>query len=175
MTYAAISEYFLLGKTLKSHGTAGRLRIMIEDQYKAYLRKDAFVFFDLNGSKVPFRISETEEGAHFVLALEDISDKKDSDFLSGRELWVPLESVKSRHQRSPRNIKNKWSEYRIEDELTKTIYTILRVEEFPQQLMAVIMINEKESLIPLSDQLITNIDKENKLIKMNIPEGLLDL
>ncbi len=148
---------------------------MVEDQYKGYLLKGAYVFFDLNSAKVPFQIMDIEDGNHFVISLEDVTNKKDSDYLSGLELWIPLNSVKPRHQHSPKNIPGKWHEYHIQDQQTKSIYKILRVEEFPQQMMAVIQLAEKEILIPLSDHLISSIEKENKIIHMDLPEGLLEL
>ena len=148
---------------------------MVEDQYKRYIQKGTFVFFDLNGSKVPFQIIATVNANHFVISLNDITNKKDSDYLSGLELWIPLDSVKPIHQRSPKNIPGKWHEYRIIDEMSKLIYDVLRVEEYPQQLMAIINIENKDILVPLNDQLILSIDKENKIIRMNLPEGLLEL
>src|SRR5688500_1448334 len=98
------------------------MRLMIEDQFKGYLKEGSFIFFDLNGSKVPFRIADIDENVHFVISLEDIKSKKESDLLSGQEIFIPLDTVKSRHQRSPRNIKDKWDEYKIMDEETKTMY-----------------------------------------------------
>ena len=41
--------------------------------------------------------------------------------------------------------------------------------------MAVVDIEGRDVLIPLSDQLITEIDKDQKIIHMEIPEGLLEL
>ena len=174
-TYPSLREYFLIGKALKSHGTSGQLRIMIEDQFKGYIREGSFLFFEHDGNKVPYKVINKEDGAHFVVSLDDIPNKKESDKLSGLALWIPLETVKPRHQRSPRNIKDKWNEYRIVNEESSAVYDIIRVEEFPQQLMAVIKIENKEILIPLSDQLISSIDKDNKMIRMIIPEGLMDL
>ena len=173
--YPSISQYFRIGKSLKSHGTGGELRLMVEDQFKVYLQKGTFIFFELDGSKVPYPIIDTEDGSHYVVSLGDVKNKKDSDALSGLEIWIPLETVKPKHQRSPKNIPGKWHEYRIMDQKNHILYEVLRVEEFPQQLMAIINIENKEILIPLSDQLITSIDKENKIIYMEIPEGLLDL
>lgn len=173
--YPTIHNYFHIGKILKSHGTGGQLRLMVEEQFKGYIQKGAFVFFDLSGSKVPYLITDIEDGAHFVLSLEDVPNKRESDLLSGLEVWVPLDSVKARHQRSPRNINDKWHEYKIEDQRTQSLYDVIRVEEFPQQLMAIIIINHKEILIPLNDHLISSIDKENKMIRMEIPDGLFDL
>lgn len=173
--YPSLHEFFLIGKALKSHGTSGQLRLMIEDQFKGYIREGSFLFIEHNGVKVPYKVISKEDGAHFVISLDDVTDKKESDKLSGLNLWIPLDTVKSRHQRSPRNIKDKWNEYRILDEESSSVYDIIRVEEYPQQLMAVIKIEEKEILIPLSDQLISSIDKANKMIRMTIPEGLMDL
>ncbi|MFZ1678970.1 MAG: hypothetical protein WBP41_04765 [Saprospiraceae bacterium] len=173
--YPTHTEFFLIGKALRSHGTGGELRILVDQQLKSYIRKSTYLFFDLDGSKVPYQITDVEDGNHFVISLEDVLNKKDSDLLGNIEFYIPLESVKSRHQHSPKNIRGKWDEYRILDTQNEVFYDILRVEEYPQQLMAIINIHSKEILIPLSDQLISSIDKENKIIKMGIPEGLLDL
>ena len=75
---------------------------MVEDSYKMYLQKGSFLFFDCNGSKVPYMITDLEEGAHTVISLEDVNDKKESDLLSGLDIWIPLDIVKPRHQRSPK-------------------------------------------------------------------------
>ncbi len=173
--YQQVKDFFLIGKTLKSHGTAGYMRLMIEDRFKVYLKPGSFVFLDLDGSRVPFRIADVDEGQHFVMLLEDINGKQESDTLTGKELWVPMEQIKPRHQKSLRNIKEQWEDYRIHDNATGIDYPILRTEEYPQQLMAVIDILGRDVLVPLNDQLITEVDKEQKIIIMEIPEGLLDL
>ena len=173
--FTPVHNFFLIGKTLKSHGTGGKLRVAVEGQFKNYIKENSFLFFDLDGSKVPFKVTDVEEGAHFVIELEDVDNKKDSDILAGHDIFIPIDVVKPRHQRSPRNIKDKWDEYQLFDIRSNTTFTIERVEEFPQQLMAVVMIDERERLIPLSEQLISSIDKQKKLITMELPEGLLEI
>jgi 16S rRNA processing protein RimM len=174
-TYPPVLNFFLIGKSLKSHGTAGKLRLALESQFKSYIKQDSFLFFNLDGSKVPFKINEVEDNAHFVIGLEDVTNKKDSDLLAGNDIWIEMDVVKPRHQRSPRNIKDKWEEYQLLDTRSNTTFTIERVEEFPQQLMAVVRIEDRERLIPLSEQLISSIDRQNKLITMELPEGLLEI
>lgn len=148
---------------------------MVEDKYKSYLQAGLFVFLDLNGSKVPYKIADVEEGQHLVMLLEDIRGKDESDSLAGKEIWIPVGQVKERHLRSPRSLKEKWEDYSILDNASGQQYSILRTEEYPQQLMAVIEINGREILIPLNDHLITDIDRDAKCIHIDIPEGLLDL
>lgn len=173
--YPPVKEFFMIGKTLKSHGTAGQLRLMIEERLMSYVQPGSFVFFNLDGSRVPFKVKGVEEGQHFVISLEDVDGRQESDKLTGKECWVPLDHVKPRHQKSPRNIKAKWEDYTILDERLGLSFPILRTEEFPQQLMAIVETNGKEMMIPLHDQLIVDIDKDQKIIRMEIPEGLLEL
>ena len=173
--YPPVKDFFLIGKTLKSHGTAGQLRLMIEERLTSYVQRGSFVFLDIDGSRVPFQVAGVEEGQHFVISLEDVDGRQESDKLTGKEIWVPMEQVKPRHQKSPRNIKAKWEDYTIHDEKTGSSFPIIRTEEFPQQLMAIVEVNGKEILIPLHEQLIVDIDKEQKVIRMEIPEGLLEL
>ena len=173
--YPPVDTYFLLGKTLKSHATSGQLRLLVEDKLKGYFIPGEYIFFDLDGSKVPYQIAAAEEDAHFVIALEEVHSKEASDTLAGKEIWIPLEKVKPNHQRAPRNIKDPWFEYSIKDEDSAAMHSILRTEEFPQQLMAVIEWKGKEIYVPLHEQLISNIDRKEKIIYMKIPEGLLEL
>ena len=173
--FPPVTQFFLIGKTLKSHGTGGQLRLLIEDHLKSYIKKGTYIFLDLDGSKIPFKIADVNVAAHFVIDLEDVTDKKNSDQLSGLDIWIPLAVVHARHQRSPKNLKDKWNEYVVEDTVGGNVYKIIRVEEYPQQLMAVVVIENREVLIPLSDALISEIDRSAKIIRMQIPEGLLDL
>ena len=173
--FPAVTDYFLLGKVLKSHGTGGQLRLLVEDKYKPYIKAGEFLFFDLDGAKVPYEIIGTDDDAHFVIALSGVDRKEMSDGLSGKECWVPVELVKKHHLKAPAQLRDKWSDYTITDVDTKRSYIILRTEEFPQQLMAVVNVDEAERYIPLNDQLILHIDKETKSIHMQLPEGLLGL
>ncbi len=173
--YPPVDSFFLLGKTLKSHATSGQLRLLVENKLKGYFVPGEYIFFDLDGSKVPYKIEDAEEDAHFVIALEDVRSKELSDQLAGKEIWIPIEKVKSNHQRAPRNIRDQWSDYFIMDQDTKVLHQVIRTEEFPQQLMAVIDVKGKEIYVPLSEQLIANIDRKEKMIYMKLPEGLLDL
>ena len=51
----------------------------------------------------------------------------------------------------------------------------MRIEEYPQQMMLVINHLEKELLIPLTDEWITEINKEESYIDMQLPDNFLDV
>ena len=50
-----------------------------------------------------------------------------------------------------------------------------QVEELPTQELAVLRVADKEIRIPIVEDFYTDIDLENKVIVMNLPDGLLDL
>jgi 16S rRNA processing protein RimM len=174
-SFTQVKDLFLIGKTLKSHGTAGQLRLMMEDKFKGYVVKGTYLFLDIDGSKVPYKITSVQDVQHFVISLKDVDSKEESDVLSGKELWIEAELVKARHRLSPRHSKGKWDDYTILDATSGKSFAILRTEEYPQQLMAVVHHHEKELLIPLHEDLIKEIDKSGKMIHMTFPEGLLEL
>jgi 16S rRNA processing protein RimM len=148
---------------------------MIEESHKGYFKRGSYLFIDINGSKVPFRIEGVEDNAHFIIKVEEVGEKSGSDNLSGKEICIPIGNVRSRHLKSTRHLRDAWDQYQIEDVETLIRYSIIKVTELPQQTMASIMVDQKELLIPLSEPLIESIDNEKKLIRMHIPEGLLDL
>jgi ribosomal 30S subunit maturation factor RimM len=173
--FIPVTDFFLLGKVLKAHGTAGQVRLLVEDKFKSYLKPGFFLFFDIDGSKIPYRIEAVDDDAHFTITLNDIAGREQADAFGGKECWVPVEHIKKHHLKSPAHLPDKWSEYTIHDEVSDQLFAILRTEELPQQLMAIIAIEGVERYIPLHEQLITSIDKEAKIIHMQFPDGLLGI
>ena len=51
----------------------------------------------------------------------------------------------------------------------------IEVIENPAQDILIVMVGEKEVMVPLTEALLLGINQDEKLIQMDIPEGLLDL
>ena len=52
---------------------------------------------------------------------------------------------------------------------------ILEVIEQPHQLLCRIDWKGKEALIPIHEESLVKIDKKNKIVVVNLPDGLLDV
>lgn len=175
MSFTSVTSFFRLGHILKSHGTGGQLRLQIEDRFKVYLKRGIYIFLDLEGSKVPFQITSIEDQQHFIVSLEGVDNKEQSDRLAGGMVWIPAAQIRERHKNAAFHFKETWKDYILHDIRTGDEFPVIRTEEFPQQLMAIIRYQEREIMIPLHEQLIDRIDREQKCILMHIPEGLLEL
>jgi 16S rRNA processing protein RimM len=66
-------------------------------------------------------------------------------------------------------------DYRIVDTTFGDLGPIIRVEDFPQQEIAICIVKEKEIMIPLNAEFIDSIDDEQKLVSVTLPEGLVNL
>ena len=52
---------------------------------------------------------------------------------------------------------------------------IQEVLEYPMQMLAKCLVNGKEVLFPLNDEMVTDINAEDKIVFVELPEGLLDV
>ena len=65
--------------------------------------------------------------------------------------------------------------YEVEDVVKGTIGKVTAIADFKLNPLLIIDFNEKEILLPLFDGLIVNVDRKSKKLKVNAPEGLIDL
>ena len=52
---------------------------------------------------------------------------------------------------------------------------VIEVIEQPHQVLCKIMLENKEALIPVHEDSLKKIDKKNKKLFVNLPDGLLDI
>jgi 16S rRNA processing protein RimM len=52
---------------------------------------------------------------------------------------------------------------------------VVEVIEQPHQLLCVVMIDHKEVFIPIHEEFLKKLDKENKKLYVSLPDGLLDI
>lgn len=65
--------------------------------------------------------------------------------------------------------------YLVSDENHGELGEITEVNEYPQQFVATVIYQEKEIMFPLNDDLIVEIDEEESILRVHLPDGLLDI
>jgi 16S rRNA processing protein RimM len=165
-----------VGFIRKSYGYKGDVKLEIEDIYLDDVLETRFLLVGIDGLKVPFRIESLETDKDWIAKFHGVDDPSDTEKIVGKALFLTEKDIKhAKKYIDEDEDKNEWVQYSIKDLESGQVHQIIEIREFPQQLMAVIEKEGKEALIPLSDQLIDHIDDQEKLIVMNLPEGLLDL
>jgi 16S rRNA processing protein RimM len=170
----AYKANILLGRLTKVHGFEGAVTVRLEKTFTENIPELELVFLEIEGKPVPFFISWSEYPGGNIIWIKFSgyeSIDKVSEF-TGCRIFLKSDRTGSN---TPDNLQDLRG-FKINSGDKKKIGTITRLIENPGQvLLNVDRGKGKEILIPLHENLIISIDRRRKIIKMDLPEGLLEL
>ena len=173
-----MEEYVQIGHTQKPHGVEGELRIFVEEAYlEDFLHSNA-LFLEIGGQKIPYFIDYIRGANGDILKFEDIGSREEAQKLASKPVFLRADDLIPDHDRENTSYAPQFEYlegFEAEDETLGVLGPVLRVDEFPQQEMAVVGYRDREVLIPLHASLIISIDEAQRKIRFRLPEGLLDL
>ncbi|MBP6431793.1 MAG: 16S rRNA processing protein RimM [Ferruginibacter sp.] len=169
-----MSQYFKIGKLAASFGLKGEVILQHNLGKKTSLKGLEAIFIEeKKDSFIPYFITNTKIKSHteVFLQLEGIDNKEIARKLTPKEVWLTEDDfTKFAAKSSPISLLN----FTLISE-GKEIGEIIEVIEQPHQILCSILINGKEALIPVHDDNLINIDKKNKTVEVDLPEGLLEI
>lgn len=174
-----MSDYQSIGFTKKTYGVKGELKLTIPDKHLEDFAQAEVLFLGLAGRKIPYFIEYVNFENPFTVKFEDHDSKESALELTGKEIFMRTKDLLLEEEKvfeiEGGLFYEKYVHYQIQDKSQGLLGEIVAIIEYPQQEMAAIIIEEKEVLIPLNEQLIIAIDEETKTISMDLPDGLLNL
>lgn len=169
-----IEDCFYIGYITKTKGLKGEVQVYFEYDEPADLSLDS-VFAEINGKLVPYFIStyklQNNQTGNFYF--DDIDTIEKAETLIRKKLYLPnnLKPVRELDEFLITDLKG----FIVHDETAGELGEIIEIHEYPQQFVAVILYKFKEIMFPLNDDLIVEIDEEKGMLKVDLPEGLIDL
>ncbi len=168
-------DCFYLGKVVKKYSFKGELLVKLDtDDPQVYTKMES-VFVEKNKNLIPFFIerSSLHKSELLRVKFEDINNDEDADSLLKCDLYLPLAFL-------PKLTGNKFYfheiiGYTVEDANFGDVGIITGVNDSTSQALFEIDKNGKEVLIPLIDDFIKKVDRENKILHLEVPEGLIEL
>ena len=168
-------DCFYLGKIVSKYSFKGELLAKLDtDEPNLYDSLEA-IFVDLRGNLVPFFVESSQLHKSDLLRLkfEDVDTEADADALIKTELYLPLELL-------PKLDGDKFYfheviGFSIKDKNFGHVGMITGINDSTAQALFEIDRDGIEILIPMNDEFIDKVDRENKTIEVNTPEGLIDL
>ncbi len=174
-----MKEYIQIGKTKKPFGVAGALKVDIEEAFLEDFLLAKVLFLRIKGKPVPYFVENIEVKGMPLLKLEDVDNKESAHKIGGSDILLREADIIPEDQRQLEVEETiefaRLKGFMIQDVNLGQIGKIDNIEEFPQQEMAIVWYKEKEVLIPLNEGLIESIDQEGRVVRMDLPEGLLKL
>lgn len=167
-----IDNVYKIGKLGKAHGVKGEVTMQVDDD--VFDRVDAeYMFLMLDGIIVPFFIEEYRFKSDDValVKFEGVDSQERARELTGTEVFFPRELAET-DEEGELSYAQLVGFTLVDDASGKAVGEIAFIDE---QTMNIMFELTDGTLIPASEELITDIDTEKKTITLDIPEGLLEI
>lgn len=167
-------NYYYLGKIIKPHGYKGKVSAYLDTDEPEFYLDLKMLFLDIAGTSVPYFIqSMSLLNNKAIFELQDVDNLDKAELLSKKDIYLPLKDLPplSGNQFYYHEV----ADFKVTDKNAGPIGTVKQVLEYPNQAVLQVFLEEKEILIPISDEIIHHVDRLNKLIEIEAPDGLIDI
>ena len=168
------NDFFYLGRIVKAYGKKGELNVVLDTDNPENYKDLKSVFLDLKGNLIPYFIENIQiKNNKAIINLKDVLTPEIAEMFVNAEIFLPLDQL-------PKLTGNKFYYhdiigYSIIDKTYGSIGKVEKVLDLPQQAILQINYKNKEILIPITDEIIKIVDRNNKQIKIEAPEGLIEI
>lgn len=168
-------ECFYLGKIAKKFSFKGEVLIYLDtDEPELYENMES-VFVEFNNNLVPYFISTSSLHKNDFLRVrfEDVESEEEADKIIGCPVYLPLKML-------PKLSGNKFYfheviGFEVEDKRYGIVGVIQSINDSTAQTLFEVLNGDVEILIPMIDHFLVKIDRENKKVIMDLPEGLVEM
>jgi len=168
-------DCFYLGKIVRKHSFKGEVVIKLDtDEPQHYANMDT-VFVDLGNKLLPFFIEKSllQKGNQLRVRFEDVSNEQDADALLKSDVYLPLDLLPK--LKGTKFYYHEIIGFTIEDVNYGKVGRVTGVNDSTAQHLFEIKNGDIEILIPMIDDFIKKVDRNQKLIVVKTPEGLIDM
>ena len=164
-------EVYKIGRIGKAHGVKGEVTFNFDDD--VFDRVDAdYLILEVDGILVPFFMEEYRFRSDntALVKFEDIDTQDRARELTNCDVYFLRSEADNDEEELTYSFLVGFNI--IDDQSGKKVGTIASVDD---NTINILFELEDGTLIPASDELITDIDKDNKTITIALPEGILEL
>lgn len=168
-------DCFYLGKIAKKFSFKGEVLAYLDtDEPELYENLES-VFVEFNKNLVPFFIvsSSLHKNDFLRIRFEDMNTEEDADAIMNCPIYLPISML-------PKLSGNKFYfheviGFEIEDKRVGVFGKIVSINDTTAQPLFEVKNGAVQLLIPMIDQFLVKIDRPNKKVLMDLPEGLIEM
>jgi len=166
---------FYLGKIVKKYSFKGELLVKLDTDEPELFTKMESVFVEQHKNLVPFFVERSSLHKSLLLRikLEDVSSEAEADALIGATLYLPLNFLPKLN--GNRFYYHEIIGFSVEDKDFGKVGIITGVNDTTSQALFEIDRGGKQILIPVIDKFIVNLNRDSKIISLDVPDGLIEL
>lgn len=167
-------QLFPIGQINKPHGIQGEMSFgFTTDIFE--VEELPFFIFELEGIFVPFVVAEyrLKRASTGILHLDGVNSDEEARLFSGLQIYILKEQLDLLPE-IEMNL-NYLVGFQLNDIKRGVIGIISEIDSTTENVLFVIQKDDDELLIPVSEEYIREINQDNKIIEVELPDGLLDL
>lgn len=169
-----IEESFYIGYITKTKGLKGEVQVYFEFDEFEELELES-VFLEINNKLVPFftasyKLQANKTGYFYF---EDVDTIEKAEKLVRKKIYLP--NTKKPERADDEFFYTDLKGYIVHDEKHGELGEITEVHEYPQQFIAVVHYKFTEVMFPLNEEIILEIDEDESIVKVILPEGLIEV
>jgi 16S rRNA processing protein RimM len=171
-----IDACFQLGYITGTRGLSGELLANLDTDQPEYYRNLESVFVLPKGGQtlVPFFIESINiRGEKAVIKFDELSGKDDARKLIGGGIYLPLELLPKLE--GDNFYYHELVNWTVRDLERGILGTVSAVNDQSPQVLLVMDYQNKEVLIPLNQEIVVGIDRNQQEVQVALPDGLLDI
>ncbi|HMQ63111.1 MAG TPA: ribosome maturation factor RimM [Flavilitoribacter sp.] len=166
-----------IGKTGKTHGLKGELKLQVDDFFLEDLFGAKAMFLDIRGRKTPYFIEAIRGGGAIIVKLEEVNSLEEAAALTQKPVFLRESDVAELPDPEDEGLEYGFlAGFALYSPIGENLGAIESIEAYPHQEIAVVRSRDKrEVLIPLTEQFIVEIREKEKVVVMDLPEGLMEM
>ncbi len=168
-------DCFYLGKIVKKYSFKGEVILRLETDQPEIYKDLNTIFLDRGKNLVPYFIERSifQKGNHMRIQFEDVYSEAEADAILKTDVYLPLEML-------PELSGNQFYFHEVigfmlEDVNFGKIGRIDSINDATAQPLFVTKTEDSEILIPMTDDFIKKIDRKQKIVWVETPEGLIEM
>ncbi len=168
-------DCFFVGKVVKKYSFKGELLVKLDtDDPEQFLKMES-VFVEQHKNLIPFFIerSQLHKSSLLRVQFDDVYDEAAADALIGKELYLPLTALPPLE--GDKFYYHEVIGFTVQDADFGEVGIITHINDHTAQHLFEVDKNGTQILIPINDEIITKVDRENNIIFIDAPIGLIEL
>lgn len=168
-------DCFYVGTIVNKFSFKGEVLVKLDTDDPELFTSMESVFISLGKNLIPFFIESSQLHKSLLLRIkfEDVDDDAAADAIMNHELYLPLTAL-------PPLDGNKFYyheviNFEVIDSKQGAIGKITGINDSTAQALFEIDHNGSQILIPINDDFINQVDREQQIIHVQTPDGLIDL
>jgi 16S rRNA processing protein RimM len=168
------ADCYHLGYVAKLHGFKGEVSFFLDVTDPTEYTSLDVVYIDINGQLTPFFVESfnLKPRGFAAVKLEGVNSENDAKVLMRKNLYLPLSSLPE--LTGTQFYDHEVVGFEVVDETYGSVGILETIVDLPvNPLIQIMNTNGKEVLMPFVKDLIQEVDRANKILRVKAPEGLI--